>query len=286
MRANIDARSKAFYLLYPLLLAALFPIVQLLTSIVLSLLTGSAFGEETAHEITATAEYLLAVTSISQLLALAVIMWHSRAIRRQPAAASRRLLDRRTIRSAVLVSGPVIVLTVGAQIVEGSILSLFNVPLGRYAEIAELILQAHIAIVIVTVAIIPGICEEIIFRGIIQPVTVRGSGPVSGIVYTAAMFGIVHLVPVQIFAGFFFGIVFGYVCYRAGSVLPAIISHIAANAIVALVGRVGSDSGTSTEVLAGDAASTGMLLTALGIGALVAAAGVVWFEKTVREGRW
>ncbi len=282
MSYEIDTRSKAVLLLVPLLLASLFPVVQMLTSMAFSLLARTVFDQAAAREITGTAEYLLAVTAVSQILALGVIVRHSRVIRFQPLRPYRRHLNYQALRRSAALAGPVIVLTIGAQMVEGSILSLFEVELGRYAEIAEVILEAHIAVVLVTVALIPGICEEVIFRGIIQPATVRGAGPVLGIAYAAAIFGLVHLIPVQIFAGFFFGIVFGYLTYRSGSVRPAIVSHITANAIVALVGHVASDAQVTPGEVAAEAASAGMLLTTLAAGAAVATAGIVWFESRVR----
>lgn len=266
--------------MFPLILAALFPGVQLLASIAASLLVDGVFDQPLADEIQARAEYLLAVTGISQLFALAVIAAVAAAV-----GLWTPRFDRRRASRAISVTGPVIVLTLGAQMVQGSVLSLFDAELGDYARIAELVLEANLAVVIVTVAFVAGICEEFVFRGIIQPITVHALGPVFGIAFTALLFGMVHLIPVQIGAGIIFGLVFGYIRYRSDSVLPAIIAHVTANGIVAVLGHTASGVSATPANLTTEIASTGLLITVLSTGVLAASLGVVWFETVIRRRR-
>ncbi|MFW5995532.1 MAG: hypothetical protein ACOCRN_05415, partial [Spirochaetia bacterium] len=144
-------------MLFPLALAALFPLVQVLTSAAAAFLVGIAFPPTLSGRLLRAPEYLLAVAAFSQILALALIVVLGRPLF-MPSTEGRS----RQVRMTLMLTVPVLLLTLGAQLFEAGTLSLLDVDLGRYEEIAELILQADVLVVIVSVALIPGICEELI----------------------------------------------------------------------------------------------------------------------------
>ncbi len=78
-------------------------------------------------------------------------------------------------------------------------------------------------------AIGAGVCEETLFRGVIQGVLSR-KGRWWGILVTAVLFGAFHLNPWQFVAGLVLGIAFGFMVERAGSLVPAMVAHASANA--------------------------------------------------------
>ncbi len=79
-------------------------------------------------------------------------------------------------------------------------------------------------------ALLPGICEETLFRGTIQGILSR-RGDRRAVLVTAALFAVYHVNPWILVPAFFLGIVFGILVVRTGSALPAILAHIANNAM-------------------------------------------------------
>lgn len=84
--------------------------------------------------------------------------------------------------------------------------------------------------IILTAALVAGICEEIGFRGYMQRPLEQRYGPVIGISITSLMFMVVHIhqawasgILVEIFAISF---IIGYLAYSTNSLLPGIIAHV------------------------------------------------------------
>lgn len=86
-----------------------------------------------------------------------------------------------------------------------------------------------------TAVVAAPICEEVLFRGLIQGSTVRKWGPWLGILIASAIFGVIHIIPQQIVAGFLLGTVIGFVYYRTRSLLAAIVLHLINNALSAFL---------------------------------------------------
>ncbi len=79
-----------------------------------------------------------------------------------------------------------------------------------------------------TAAVLPGICEECLFRGAVQGALER-RGPWFGVLVAGIMFGIMHLDPWRILPAAFLGCVFGWMTLRTQSIVPAILGHISNN---------------------------------------------------------
>ncbi len=77
---------------------------------------------------------------------------------------------------------------------------------------------------IFSVAIVPGIVEEIVFRGIILGMF-RKFGDRFAIFISALLFGTLHMNLVQFVFAFILGLVFGYVVVKLNSLLPSMIAH-------------------------------------------------------------
>lgn len=77
--------------------------------------------------------------------------------------------------------------------------------------------------------------EEFLFRGAIQSWFVRqGVSPYVAIICSAAIFGIIHINPAQVFFAFCMGLYLGFVYYKTGSLVPAIVAHIVNNSYVVI----------------------------------------------------
>jgi len=88
---------------------------------------------------------------------------------------------------------------------------------------------------IISITIMAPLVEELLFRGAIQGHLLRkGMKPVYAILIASAVFGIVHMNPIQIPFAFAIGMIFGWLYYRTGSVVPGMIGHFINNSIACI----------------------------------------------------
>ena len=80
------------------------------------------------------------------------------------------------------------------------------------------------------IAVSAGICEELLFRGVLlSEYTALGKWP--GIIITSALFSMMHLNIQNIFATFFLGVLLGYVVYSTNSIFAGMLGHSINNGI-------------------------------------------------------
>jgi membrane protease YdiL (CAAX protease family) len=109
----------------------------------------------------------------------------------------------------------------------------------------QLLRDTRTAVLVAAMSVTIGpVCEELIFRGLLQPLTVRAFGAPIGILVAAAPFALLHWQQYagswqHVFAVFTAGVVFGYVRHRTGSTAMAAIMHAGYNStfVVFLVSR-------------------------------------------------
>ena len=88
---------------------------------------------------------------------------------------------------------------------------------------------------ILSITIMAPLVEELLFRGAIQGYMLRkGMKPITAILIASAIFGIVHMNPIQIPFAFAIGMIFGWLYYRTGSVIPGIVGHFINNTIACI----------------------------------------------------
>ena len=88
---------------------------------------------------------------------------------------------------------------------------------------------------IISIAIMAPLVEELLFRGAIQGYMLRkGMKPLHAILIASAIFGIVHMNPIQIPFAFAIGMIFGWLYYRTDSVVPGIVGHFINNSIACI----------------------------------------------------
>jgi uncharacterized protein len=89
-------------------------------------------------------------------------------------------------------------------------------------------------LLLVLVAIIAPVAEELFFRGMLYPLLRKRWGVVLAVVTSALIFGFVHLIPVLIPGLVFVGLILGWVRQRSNSIVPGMIIHALQNGIVML----------------------------------------------------
>jgi len=94
-------------------------------------------------------------------------------------------------------------------------------------------------LVLVIIAVLPALGEEIIFRGLIQPAVIRSTGSSHfGIWVTALMFGLVHMQFAGILPRVFLGAVLGFLAYYSQRLWIPIVVHFLFNGLQALAVRL------------------------------------------------
>ncbi|MCS7027085.1 MAG: ABC transporter permease subunit [Bryobacteraceae bacterium] len=86
-----------------------------------------------------------------------------------------------------------------------------------------------LAVVLFVVAVSPGICEELLFRGLIQN-GFRRLGMWPAILAAALLFGLAHGSIYRLLPVTFLGVVIGYLAWRSQSVIPGMLAHAVNNA--------------------------------------------------------
>ncbi len=87
----------------------------------------------------------------------------------------------------------------------------------------------------VTFAIAPAVCEELAFRGFILSGLQRSRHKWLPIVISAVLFGVIHMIPKQMFNASLLGLVLGLLAVRSRSLIPCMIFHVIFNGTQILI---------------------------------------------------
>lgn len=96
------------------------------------------------------------------------------------------------------------------------------------ADALQILSKAPIWQMLISAALVPAICEELIFRGLLLTGYKRNSR-FAGAFVTALFFAIMHLNPHQFFYAFILGFVFTYFVYYTKSIFASMLAHFIIN---------------------------------------------------------
>ncbi|UCC32595.1 MAG: CPBP family intramembrane metalloprotease, partial [Phycisphaerales bacterium] len=100
------------------------------------------------------------------------------------------------------------------------------------AEIlAETLRALPFGSVVVLIALIPAVCEELLFRGFLLSGLRSSARKWTAIVVSAAVFGVFHFFLFKFAVTAALGVLLGYVCWQSRSIVPAMTAHFLHNAI-------------------------------------------------------
>ena len=106
-------------------------------------------------------------------------------------------------------------------------------------ETYTMLVQAHspseLLFVIIVVALTPAICEELLFRGLIQKNMTLATNKKWGFVFTGIIFGLYHVNPFLIVPLVGLGILFGFFMARSETILIPMAAHFINN-LVSVIG--------------------------------------------------
>jgi sodium transport system permease protein len=100
--------------------------------------------------------------------------------------------------------------------------------------------------ILLAIAVTPAICEEVAFRGFILSGLCRNKRTGLAIVFSSLAFGVIHMIPQQVFNATLLGLVLGLLTIRSNSLLPAIMFHFIYNSLQVLRSRVDTSVLTDT----------------------------------------
>lgn len=84
---------------------------------------------------------------------------------------------------------------------------------------------------IICIAVLGPVLEEMMFRGVITKVLLQKYSPVKAILLSAFIFGFFHVNPAQVAGAMLSGVLFAWLYYKTGSLIPCILIHILNNSL-------------------------------------------------------
>lgn len=137
-------------------------------------------------------------------------------------------------------------------------------------------------------ALAPAVCEELAFRGFILSGLMNSRHKWVPVVVSAVLFGMIHLIPKQIFNASLLGLVLGLMAVRSRSLWPGIVFHLIYNGLQVASSRAKPelyDNSVAQLFFVKDAAGEGMrfsmlLLFVSGLVSAVLIAGLIRHEGT------
>jgi len=105
------------------------------------------------------------------------------------------------------------------------------------AEMTRILAGWPLPTLLLALAVVPGICEELTFRGFVLSGLQSRLRPATAIVITALFFGAFHFLFLRFGVTVALGILLGYVCQRSGSIGPAMLIHIMHNSWLFVLSR-------------------------------------------------
>jgi membrane protease YdiL (CAAX protease family) len=102
---------------------------------------------------------------------------------------------------------------------------------------------------ILTIALVPAICEEMFFRGVLLRLSYQGTGKIHlGVLFSALIFALFHFEFDNILSITFMGVILGYLYVYSGTILVPILLHFLNNSIYIILSAVSAGALAETTV--------------------------------------
>lgn len=104
-----------------------------------------------------------------------------------------------------------------------------------------------LAVNLLIMAVIPGIGEELLFRGLVQPLFNKITGNIHAAIWISAfLFSALHMQFYGLIPRMFLGAIFGYIYFFSGSIFVPMLGHFVNN-FVAIIGYILMNKGLISE---------------------------------------
>jgi len=132
--------------------------------------------------------------------------------------------------------------------------------------------------VVLLLAVLPAICEELAFRGFILSGLRHLGSKWGAIVISSIFFGITHLMLQQSVTAAILGMVIGYMAVQTGSLLPCMVYHVVHNALMFVMMQLADDGDLTWLLGEGKIEDLDYPLWFTAIGAVIAIAIMRWLH--------
>ncbi|MBM4003849.1 MAG: CPBP family intramembrane metalloprotease [Planctomycetes bacterium] len=162
-------------------------------------------------------------------------------------------------------------------------MNLFTTDRGENMEMLQRIFKAHsgpfFLVMTLLIGVLPGLCEELLFRGYMQTRLLARFPAWVAIGVSALAFAAAHMEPLHAIGVFPLGVWLGIVAWRSGSIWPAMLAHTFNNSFAVFLTRLQPQEG---DAVADQMAAGFLVLTALAVSAicLVISCAVLVQKKT------
>ena len=156
-----------------------------------------------------------------------------------------------------------------------------------YQQLVEAHSPGELLFVLLVVSLTPAICEELLFRGLVQKNMVLGTGKTAGYVATGVIFGLYHVNPFLVVPLVSLGILFSFFMSRSGTILVPIAAHFTNN-VVSTLGVYLGDRPESPEALKmfnslSDYSAQFVISSTVGFGLMFAVSLYFYLQVTSRQ---
>ncbi len=154
------------------------------------------------------------------------------------------------------------------HLVPDSLMNIYNLMKNEFEKIySDLLGGTSIAEALRALAIgalIPALCEELLFRGFLQRSLEERLKPLKAIFLTSAIFSVIHFNPINMIPLFIIGVYFGIIAYLTNSLVIPIILHFLNNFFAIIILYIPALQKINEESFALSVASS-LLLTLVGL---------------------
>jgi sodium transport system permease protein len=105
-------------------------------------------------------------------------------------------------------------------------------------KMQEMLHRADFWPLVLVIALVPAICEELAFRGFILSGFRHLGHKWRAVIYSALLFGLTHGILQQSLIACLLGLVLGFLALQSGSILPGMVFHVVHNGLAVANGRV------------------------------------------------
>ncbi|WP_455962063.1 CPBP family intramembrane glutamic endopeptidase [Bacteroides bouchesdurhonensis] len=134
---------------------------------------------------------------------------------------------------------------------------------------------------ILVISLIGPIFEELLFRGAITKVLLQQYNPTKAILFSAFLFGVIHINPAQILPAFLIGILLTWIYYKTASLIPCILIHVLNNSLSLYLSAKFPEAKYIDEIITG----TPYLVTCL-VSLLILAGVILLMNRTTVRYPW
>ena len=136
-----------------------------------------------------------------------------------------------------------------------------------------------LVLVVLCAAVLPGLSEELFFRGFVREGLARRHGFTLAILVPAVFFAAAHMDPMHATAVLPLGIWFGLIAWWTRSTIPAMLAHATNNAFAILAGNVAGEEAKNQTAIESITQAQGAVVAAYGLSFLLLIVGLLLLKQ-------